>query len=153
MRLTLIIFIISFQCSFSQKTFDTQRDTNTNIYLHSLEEYFNSVDKSISENNNEYYIEKSFVHLDSFPKTINGFKINWVKEVNIDVILKSSNTNFINLMINPIQVNKQTFYINIIPFYANSKYNNYKISNGIFVFQYEYDSKLNGLIYKKFVKE
>ena len=43
--------------------------------------------------------------------------------------------------------------INIIPFYANSKYNNYKISNGIFVFQYEYDSKLNGLIYKKFVKE
>lgn len=147
--LTLLIIIISLQFSFSQKTFDTKSDVETNIYIHTLQKYFDTIDKDIHENNKEYYIEKRHVYLDSFPNKINGFKVNWVKEVD----LESIKTDFIRIMINSIKVTKDDFYIELIPFYGHLKYKKYTAWNGVYKFHYEFDSGLNGLIYSKFTNE
>jgi len=151
--LTLIISLIAFQYSFSQNTFDTESDTETNIYIHTLQKYFDTIDKDLPENNKEYYIEKRHIYLDSFPNKINGFKINWVKEIDLIKTLESIKTDFITIMINPINITKGDFYVGLIPFHAHLKSKKYTAWNGIFKFHYEFDSGLNGLIFKKYTME
>jgi hypothetical protein len=152
-KLTFIIVLVtSIQYSFCQKTFDTQSDIKTNIYFLTLEKYFQSLEKNIPKNNKEYYIEKRYMNLDSYPKKINGFSIKWVKKVDLSEILESRKKDFINLVIYPMQIKKDVFYVQVAPFYAHSKFKRYTI-NGIFNFQYKFDSQLNGLIFKNVVMD
>lgn len=151
--LTLIISIIAFQYSFSQETFDTESDTRTNIYILTLQKYFDTIEKNIPENNKEYYIEKRHIYLDSFPKKINGFKVNWVKEIDLENTLESLKKDFITIIINPIKIKKDDFYVELIPFYAHLKYKKYTVWNGVYKFHYVFDSELNGLKYKNLTKE
>ena len=151
--LILIILFMCMQYVFCQNTFDTEGRLKTNIYFHSLEKYFESVDSSATENHKDYYIATKTFYLDSFPKTINSFNIKWVKKEDIDALLKSSKTDFINLMINPIKIEKGIFSVSIIPFYGHSKLKKYTILKGVYKFQYDYDSQRDGLVYKNLVMD
>ena len=148
-KLTLIIFLIAFQYSFSQKTFNTKSDPKTNIYLHALEKYLDTIDKDIPEKHKEYYIEKKHIYLDSFPKSINGFKINWVKKVDLVEILESKKTDFITISIKPVSIKDDKFYVHITPFYAHSKHKLYTVWNKPYTSYYEFDCEQNGLVFKK----
>lgn len=147
----LIIFQISIQYSFCQKTFDTESNMKTNIYFHSLEKYFESIEKNKPENNKYYYIGERPVYLDSFPKTINGFNIKWVEKVDLNKILESNKTDFINLSISTIRIEKDNFSVSIVPFYAHFKTKKYTVLDGVFKFQYKFDPKLNGLVFEKLI--
>ena len=156
MKKVLLIVILSLtvsQFTFAQEIYDTESDTETNIYFHALQKYFDTLEKNIPENNKEYYIEKRHIHLDSFPNKINGFKINWVKELDLENTLESLKTDFITIWINPIKIKKDDFHVVLIPFYANSKYKIYTVRNGVYTFHYGFDSEMKGLKYKKLTKE
>ncbi|MBC3846995.1 hypothetical protein H8K90_11435 [Winogradskyella echinorum] len=149
----VLFFLMSFQFCFCQKTYDTNSELETNIYFHSIKEYLDSVTKGSPEKDYEYYIEKKHIHLDSFPKLINGRKVNWLKKIDLEELLNKNQLNIINLAINPIMIEKDKFYISIIPYYVNTKFKKYQVLKGIFKFQFEFDIQLNGLIFKNMIIE
>jgi hypothetical protein len=149
-KLTLLFFI-SLQFCFCQKTFDTNNNLETNIYIHSLEKYFESMQRDSTKKDCPIYIEKNYIHLDSFPKSIKDQKVNWMKKNDLESFLHKSEVDFIHLKIYPVMIEKDIFYVSIIPFYALTKYKKYKIEGGIFKFQYEFDIELKGLTYKNMI--
>ena len=145
----LIVLAFNFTISIGQTVLDTDGLNNlNNVYLYSLKVYCQSLDSTKSK---VVYVRDDHFIGDNWPKQILDFEIRYLETDNQYITaINENNGSAIIVGITPFDFRKGEFSCGIIPFSATYKDNNISMVNGGGLnIYFAYDSKRNGLIYKR----
>jgi len=150
-RTTLIIlFLIGINTCFSQIVYTTERKDSTNIYFKSLEVYCQTIDKT-ELTDNKVYVEKDHFVTEKLPNEINGLDILYLDRIELKKTIKKDRGKITLIKIIPLRIKKTDFFVNVIPFEVSYKKRNFNyVNDGGLSVKYEFDSELNGLIFKAY---
>lgn len=145
---TLFFTILLFGIKVQAQGLTTDVRTDKNIYLYALKEYCNSPEISTKS----IYVQfDSTVMWYDWPKIINDKKINYL-DGSSEIIkeIKAQKGSIVLVKIVPLRYEKESFFVNVIPFLATAKGSNISLVNGggLSVI-FNYSDKNKGFVFSK----
>lgn len=146
----IILFLTGINTCYSQTIYNTEQKDSTNIYYKSLEVYCQTIDNAGLKDKN-VYVEKDHLVTEKLPSEINGLNILYLDGIELRKTIKKANGKIILVKIIPLRIRKTDFFVNVIPFEVSYKRKNFEyINSGGLSVKYEFNSKLNGLVFKEY---
>lgn len=146
--ITIILLILFGISSHSQTVLDTDGLNNPdNVFLYALREYCKTLDPSKIK---IVYVQKDYPIGDSWPKAIEGFKIEYLytsKEYKKAIKVNGGSITVVG--IRSLNLKDGNFYVSVIPFGVSYKKRRINFSNGGgWNIYFDYDFERKGLVYK-----
>lgn len=146
--LMLVLFCLS---SYSQTVLDTDGLNNPdNVFLYSLKEYCKTLDSTKTKT---VYVKKDLFIGDSWPKTIDSFKIVYLyTHREYKKAIRENKGNITVVGINPLNIKEGKFYVSVARF--NTTYSWWKntlsmVNLGGSLVYFNYSAEKKGLIYSE----